>query len=134
VNAGLCEHGPVVDGCRIRELPDGGREFVLDEPDLSFIRVDLRSRLQFGRTEVAIAGPFILEVDGAAYRLDPQRRSALGPFVALYPGTVRWLWTSIDGVLTVEFRTGAKVIVEPDPTGRSWSVGESGSVSGASRR
>ncbi len=75
----------MVDGCRIRELPDGGREFVLEEPGLSFIRIDEQSRLQFGRTEVVIASPFVLELTGTVHFLDPHRHDALGPLVALYP-------------------------------------------------
>jgi hypothetical protein len=108
----------------IRELPDGGREFVLDEPALTFIRIDHESRLQFGRTEVVIGSPFSLEVDGTVHHLDPRRRSELGPLLSLYPGAVRWLWTSSQGELTVEFRTGATVVVTPDPVGKAWSVGD----------
>ena len=118
-----CEHGPMVDGCQIRELPDGGREFVLDEPSLSFIRIDYQSRLQFGRTEVAIGSPFVLAAAGAVHYLDPQRRDALGPLVALFPGALRWLWTSAEGELTAVFQSGATVTVAPDPTSRAWSVG-----------
>jgi hypothetical protein len=113
----------VVDGCRIRELPDGGREFILDDPSLSFIRIDYQSRLQFGQTEVAIGVPFVVEVAGAAHHLDPQRREALGPLVALFPGSVRWLWTSPEGELTAVFHSGARVTVAPDPVSKAWSVG-----------
>lgn len=113
----------MVDGCQIRELPDGGREFVLDEPALSFIRIDEQSRLQFGRTEVVIATPFVLELQGTVHFLDPQRHDALGPLVALFPGRARWLWTSPDGEMTVLFRNGNTVRVPPSPTVRAWSVG-----------
>ncbi len=123
-----CEHGAVVDGCRIRELPDGGREFVLDEPGLSFIRIDTQSRLQFGRTEVVIASPFVLELKGTVHFLDPRRHDALGPLVALYPGTVRWLWTSLQGEMTVVFRNGNTVRVPPAASARAWSVGSAYSL------
>ncbi|MBF6555731.1 MAG: hypothetical protein IVW52_06070 [Acidimicrobiales bacterium] len=113
----------MVDGCQIRELPDGGREFVLDEPSLSFIRVDHQSRLQFGRTEVAIGSPFVVAYGGTDYRLDPRRREALGPLLALFPGALRWLWTSAEGELTAVFQSGAKVMVPPDPVSKAWSVG-----------
>jgi hypothetical protein len=113
----------VVDGCEIRELPDGGREFVLDEPVLSFIRIDHQSRLQFGRTEVAIGSPFVVETRGVVHHLDPHRWDALGPLVALFPGVIRWLWTSADGVLTAVFRSGARMTVTPDPVTKAWSVG-----------
>ena len=117
------EHGQVVDGCRIRELPDGGREFVLDEPVLSYIRIDHRTRLQFGRTEVAIDSPFVLALAGAVHRLDPRQRDALGPLLALFPGSLRWLWASVGGELTAAFDGGARVTVAPDPVGKAWSVG-----------
>src|SRR5580692_7399057 len=108
-SAAKCDHGPVPDGLQIRELPDGGKEFVLDDPALSFIRIDDQSRLQFGDTEMVIGIPFTLELDGNVHHLDPQRTDALGPLVALYPSTMRWLWTSVDGELTAVFEGGAKV-------------------------
>jgi hypothetical protein len=113
----------VVEGCRIRELPDGGREFVLDHPTLSSIRIDRQSTLSFGRTEVIIATPFVLERDGTLYRLSPLRSSTLGPLVALYPSSVRWLWTSAEGALTLVFDHGAVLTVPPDPVDPAWSVG-----------
>jgi hypothetical protein len=113
----------VVEGCRIRELPDGGREFVLEESTLSFIRIDDQSRLRFGRTEVMIGSPFVLEMAGVVHHLSPQRWDALGPLVALYPSSVRWLWTSAAGELTVVFHHGAVLTVSPDPTTTAWSVG-----------
>jgi hypothetical protein len=113
----------VVDGCRIRELPDGGREFVLDQTALSFIRIDHQSRLRFGLTEVAIGGPFVLEMDGRVHHLSPQRWDGLGPLVALYPGSVRWMWTSLGGELRLVFQSGAVLTVAPDPASTAWSVG-----------
>jgi hypothetical protein len=113
----------MVDGCQIRELPDGGREFVLDEPSLSFIRIDHQSRLQFGRTELAIGSPFVLAVAGTVHHLDPQHRGALGPLAALFPGSLRWLWTSAEGELTAVFQNGAELRVAPDPVNKAWSVG-----------
>ena len=113
----------MVDGCQIRELPDGGKEFVLDDPALSFIRIDEQSRLQFGTTEVVIGIPFTVEVDGSVHHLDPHRTEALGPLVALFPGTMRWLWTSAEGELTAVFESGAKVKVTPDAMSKAWSVG-----------
>jgi hypothetical protein len=118
-----CDHGPVIDGCDIREMPDGGREFVLEDPTLSFIRIDHQSRLQFGRTEVVIGSPFLVEINGVVHHLDPRRWDALGPLVALFPGTLRWLWTSAEGQLTALFRNGARVTVTPDAITKAWSVG-----------
>ncbi len=113
----------MVEGCRIRELPDGGREFVLDSPTLSSIRIDHQSTLNFGRTEVIIATSFVLERDGTIYRLSPVRSATLGPLVALYPSSLRWLWTSAEGALTLVFDHGAVLTVPPDPVGPAWSVG-----------
>jgi Family of unknown function (DUF6188) len=113
----------VVEGCRIRELPDGGREFVLEDSTLSFIRIDHQSRLRFGRTEVMIGGPFVLEMGGAVHHLSPQRWDALGPLVALYPSSLRWLWTSARGELKAVFHHGAVLTVPSDPTSTAWSVG-----------
>lgn len=114
----------MVEGCRIRELPDGGQEFVLDEPALTFIRIDYQSRFQFGSTEVVIDSPFQLEIDGVTHHLDPQRWEALGPLLALFPGTMRWLWTSAQGALTAVFQSGARVTVTPDAVTRAWTVGD----------
>lgn len=97
---------------------------MLDEPSLSFIRIDEQSRLQFGATEVVIGIPFTLEVDGNIHHLNPTRTDALGPFVALYPARMRWLWTSADGELTAVFEGGATVRVTPDSMARAWSVGD----------
>jgi Family of unknown function (DUF6188) len=113
----------VVEGCVIRELPDGGSEFVLDEPTLSFIRVDRQSRLQFGRTDVVVGGPFLLRLDGIDHRLDPRHTDTLGPLLVLYPGTVRWLWATPDGDLLAVFENGSRLSVPTDRTGTSWSVG-----------
>ena len=110
-------------GFLIRELPDGGNEFVLDQPALSYLRIDHRSKLRFGDTEVAIGTPFTLEASGVTHVLDPRRWDALGPFVSLYPGTIRWLWTSAGGELSAVFTSGATVTVSPHPAARAWSVG-----------
>jgi hypothetical protein len=120
----------VIDGCEIREMPDGGREFVLEEPSLSFIRIDDQSHLQFGRTEVVIGSPFEVDIAGLVYRLDPRNSNQLGPFVSLFPGTIRWLWTSAGGRLTAVFRSGARVTVTPDAVIKAWSVGSVYSMPG----
>ena len=107
----------------IRQLPDGGGEFVLEEPALTCIRIDHQSRLQFGATELVIGAAFTVERDGTAYRLHPRRSETLGPLAALYPATIRWLWTSRSGHLTAVFRSGPVVTVYPDPVVMAWSVG-----------
>ena len=111
------------DGHRLRELPDGGLEFVLEDPVLTCLVVDDRVTLRFGRTDVVVADPFELEVDGVGHRLDPHRHDTLGPLLATYPGTARWLWASPDGELTLVFMQGQRLVV-PGPAVRSaWSVG-----------
>jgi Family of unknown function (DUF6188) len=114
----------VAEGLLIRELPDGGKEFVLEEPTLSYIRIDEQPRLQFGETEVVIGIHFTLEVDGNLHHLDPNRSDELGPLVGLYPSTMRWLWTSAEGELTAVFEGGATLRVTPDSMTKAWSVGD----------
>jgi len=114
----------VADGLRIRELPDGGKEFVLDHPDLDAVRIDDRAGLQFGATDVVIGVPFTLELDGGIHALDPRRPDGLGPLAGLYPGSVRWLWATGDAQLVAVFDGGATVVVEPDASRPAWSVGD----------
>jgi hypothetical protein len=56
--------------------------------DLSFIRIDHQTRLQFEDTEVVIELPFVLESAGTRRELDPEDRAALGPVLALYPDSL----------------------------------------------
>lgn len=54
--------------------------------DMTFIRVDHQTRLQFGEFEVVIEGPFrVTAPDGSEHNLDPGVRASLGPVLALYP-------------------------------------------------
>ena len=53
----------------------------------------------------------------------PQRWDGLGPLVALYPGSVRWMWISPGGELRLVFQSGAVLTVAPDPATTAWSVG-----------
>jgi len=118
------DHRGVPDGHHLRELPDGGLEFVLEDPVLSCLIVDDRVTLRFGRTLVVVADPFDLEVDGIGHELDPRRPDTLGPLLATYPGTARWLWASPDGELTLVLMQGQRLVV-PGPAVRSaWSVGD----------
>lgn len=96
---------------------------MLEDSTLSFIRIDDQTRLRFGRTEVMIGSAFVLAVGGVVHHLSPKRWDALGPLVALYPSSVRWLWASAAGELTSVFHHGAVLTVPPDPTTTAWSVG-----------
>src|SRR5690348_3432884 len=51
-----------IERCRGRvakfhELSDGGRRFELAERDLTWIRIDIQARLQFGEAELVIETP-----------------------------------------------------------------------------
>lgn len=119
-----CDDGGVPQGHHFRGLPDGGLEFVLEDPVLVSLLVDERVTLRFGRTDVVIADAFELEVDGMDHYLDPHRPETLGPLLAPYPGAARWLWASPDGGLTLVFMQGQRLVV-PGPAIRSaWSVGD----------
>ena len=110
----------------IRELPDGGKEFVLDDPVLAWIQIDIRVHLRFGAAEVVLGGPFDVNLDGIVYRLDPQRVEGLGPVLALFPGTARWLWSAPDGWLTLVFEHGARLRVGPGGPPGAWVLEEGG--------
>jgi hypothetical protein len=60
----------------------------VEQRDLTYVRVDHQTRLQFGSTEFVIECPFTLTTDGAVHRLDPESRIDLGPLLAVYPA--RW--------------------------------------------
>jgi hypothetical protein len=113
----------VPDGVLIRELPDGGHEFVLADPVLASIIVDRRATLRFGRTHVTLAAPFDLQVDGVDHRLVPGSTDSLAPLLSCYPGSARWLWSSPAGALHLVLMQGQRFVV-PDPGGdRAWTVG-----------
>ena len=111
------------DGVLVRELPDGGSEFVLENPVLSTLVVDGGLTLRFGRTEVAVAGPCSLELDGVSHRLDPRVPHTLAPLLSCIPGTARWLWSSTDGSLTVVLMQGQRLVVPGRPVPSPWTVG-----------
>jgi hypothetical protein len=107
----------------LRQLPDGGLEFVLEDPVLSCLVLDDRVTLRFGDTDVVVADPFELEVDGVHHRLDPRRPETLAPLLATYPGAARWLHATPGGELTLVFMQGQRLVV-PGPAVRSaWTVG-----------
>jgi hypothetical protein len=111
-------------GVLIRELPDGGHEFVLEDPVLARIVVDQRVTLRFGSTDVSVSGPFAFEVDGLGHWLDPRYADSLAPLLSSFPGSARWLWTSPTGELTLVLMQGQRLVV-PEPLARSaWSVGD----------
>jgi len=113
----------VSDGVQVRELPDGGREFVLEDPVLRALVVDGGVTLRFGRTDVVVAGPCTLDVDGTGHRLDPAVPESLSPLLSCDPGSARWLWASPEGRLTVVLMQGQRLVVPGPPLPGAWSVG-----------
>jgi len=102
-------------GVEIQELPDGGRVFEVAEPDLSWIRVDHQTSLQFGDAELVIECPFALRTGDTVIQLDPNDREGLGPLLALYPDSLVHLMMAPDGTLEAAFSSGAALTVPPDP-------------------
>lgn len=107
----------------LRELPDGGHEFVLDDPVLRAVVVDGGVTLRFGRTDVVLTARCTLELDGVVHRLDPAAPHSLAPLLSCYPGSVRWLWAAPDGRLTLVLMQGQRLEVPGPPDRGAWSVG-----------
>ncbi len=93
------------------------------DADLSWIRVDHQTRLQFGESEIVIETPFLLTTASGAWQLDPEDRAGLGPLLALYPDTLTAAIALPDGSLRLELRSGAVLTVPPDPKFEAWQVG-----------
>src|SRR4051812_37074248 len=110
-------------GVEIIETPDGGREFVFAERELTWIRIDFQTRLQFGEAELVIESPFRLSRANAEHDLDPNDRAGLGPLLALYPDTLERMTMTAEGILSATFVSGASVTVGPDPRYEAWNVG-----------
>jgi hypothetical protein len=116
------------DGFHLRELPDGGVEFVLEDPVLAGVVVTGRVTLRFGATDVVVADPFELEIDGVGHHLEPSRPETLGPLLAVYPGAARWLYASPDGGLVLVLLQGQRLVV-PGPAVRpAWVIGPAGAA------
>jgi hypothetical protein len=121
----------VSDGALRRELPDGGHQFVLEDPVLDRIVIDDRVTLCFGRTEVTVSGLFTFEVDRVGHRLDPGFPDSLAPLLAAYPGSARWLWASPEGELTLVLMQGQRLVVPEAPAPGAWSVGSRSASDGS---
>src|SRR5262249_35961478 len=106
----------------IRKLPGGHREFDLEERELTFIHVSHQTVFVFGKAQLQIESPFILRDGVETHRLDPEDRAALGPVLALYPGSAASLLMSPDGTLEVRFASGAILTVPPDPQFEAWNI------------
>ncbi len=115
------------DGVLVRELPDGGHEFVLGDPVLRSLTVGGGVTLRLGRIDVVVTGPCTLEVDGVSHRLDPGRPDTLAPLLSCVPGAARWVWSSPDGRLTLDFMQGQRLVVPGAAGPGTWWV-EGGST------
>ena len=98
------------------------RELRVDESDLTFIRIDFQTRLQFGATEIRIGCPFSFIRNGRAVQLDPEDRDTLGALLPLYPDSLNSASVGGDGTLTLEFISGARVIVPQHAQYEAWEV------------
>jgi hypothetical protein len=103
------------------EIPNGW-DLEFPEKDLSFIRIDHQTRLQFGPTEVVIESPFTLRTPTQEAELDPGERGDLGLLLELYPTTL--LSASIDAGATLDMSLadGYSVSVPADPHYEAWQV------------
>jgi len=111
-------------GYEIVDLGNGEKEFRLEHPILNFIRIDYQARLHFGEIEVVIESPFTLvTANTITHQLDPNLRSGLGPFLALYPNTLTKAMMSRRGELRLAFQDGTYLTVPPDEKYEAWSVG-----------
>jgi hypothetical protein len=90
--------------------------------DLTFIRIDHQTRLQFGLFEVVIETPFVLVVDEEERLLDPADRSNLGPLLALYPDSLASASIDEHAALSLMFASGASITVRQDPCYEAWQI------------
>jgi len=98
------------------------RTLRFDSQDLSFIRVDHQTRLQFGGTEVVIESPFSLRAEDRELQLDPGDRASLGPILTLYPDSLASASVDEGGTLRLDFASGARIVVPQDPRYEAWQV------------
>lgn len=112
---GSVHHGETLGPAQFPDLD-------LDGTDLTFIRIDYQTHLQFGDTQIVVETPFKITVDGAERALDPERRSGLGPLLALYPARLASAAIESDLTLRLLFEGGATVAVPPHPEYEAWHV------------
>lgn len=94
----------------------------IDQSELTFLRVDHQTRLQFGETEVVIESPFALRSGDHEYHLDPSERSGLGPLLSVYPNALTSAYVDIQATLRLKFSDGTTVTVPADPHYEAWQV------------
>jgi hypothetical protein len=90
--------------------------------DLTYLRVDHQARLQFGESEVVIGSRFVLQAGEVESFLDAEQRSALAPFLSLYPNTLTHASVDSQATLRLTFGSGATVTIPSDPQYEAWQV------------
>jgi hypothetical protein len=90
--------------------------------DLTWVRIDHQTRLQFGEVDVVIESPFVLTVGRIDYPLDPAARDGLGPLLGVYPDSLRSGHVDPDGTLRLDFASGASITVPSSPRYEAWSI------------
>jgi hypothetical protein len=98
------------------------RTLRLQAGELTFIRIDHQTRLQFGPIEVVIETPFGLGIRDTAMVLDPAERSTLGPLLGLYPDSLATASVDDSATLSLTFASGASITVRQDPRYEAWQV------------
>ncbi len=102
--------------------PGEDRTLRLRADDLTFIRIDHQTRLQFGPIEVVIETPFSLRIREAEMVLDPEARSTLGPLLGLYPDSLAAATVDDSATLLLTFVSGSSITVRQDPRYEAWQV------------
>lgn len=92
------------------------------EKDLSFIRIDHQTRLQFGPTEVVIESPFVLRTPTHEAQLDPGERGGLGILLELYPTAMVSASIDANATLDLSLANGYSISVPADPQYEAWQV------------
>jgi hypothetical protein len=114
------------DGSITEGRSSGAESNVLDRLgglDMTFVRVDHQTRLQFGDFEIVIESPFrVTAPDGTEHRLDPGERSRLGPVLDLYPDALATATVDADASLQLRFASGARLYVAADRAFEAWQV------------
>lgn len=91
--------------------------------EMTFVRVDHQTRLQFNHFEIAIGSPFHLTTAGGGeFALDPRLRVGLGPLLELYPDVLEAATVDKDSSLRLRLAGGATIDVPADDQFEAWEV------------
>lgn len=119
---------------RTPRYPDGSKRRVsmfapaeippleLDGIDLTFIRIDHQTRLQFDDVELVIQTPFRLKTSAGEWMLDPEKRANLSPLLAIYPVSLASAEVDADLTLRLAFENGAGIDVPQNPYYEAWQI------------